>query len=148
MRIRRISSRPEESATAVVTEYRYDDARFEIYLGSDDFVDDLHTLGFRNGVTGYEPSLIYDCARTVRFSTSPINETVLDYKARYGKVSKLRYDSKSGKYGGKTVSVYGHIPVDEASSFSSDAHITPFYDDGSINLQVPASSTWNRRVLD
>lgn len=144
LRIRRISSRPEESATAVVTEYRYDDARFEIYLGSDDFVDDLHTLGFRNGVTGYEPSLIYDCARTVRFSTSPINETVLDYKARYGKVSKLRYDSKSGKYGGKTVSVYGHIPVDEASSFSSDAHITPFYDDGSINLQVPASSTWNR----
>ena len=69
---------------------------------------------------------------------------MLDYKARYGKVSKLRYDSKSGKYGGKTVSVYGHIPVDEASSFSSDAHITPFYDDGSINLQVPASSTWNR----
>lgn len=144
LRIKRISSKPEETASAVVTEYQYADAQFELTLGSDDFVDDLHTIGFWHPEILELPHLIYSCARTVRFSTSPTNETLLGYRAQYGRITKLRYNQKNEEYGGKTVSIYGHIPIDEQTFISTTAHITPFYNDGSYNLQIPASNTWSR----
>lgn len=139
LRVKKITSKPSQTANPIITEFQYSDADFDVSLSYEDFIEESYHIAFWTitDPTTQWPYKAYQCARTLRFSNIPIVGSLLNYKAHYCKVTKLQYDQENEAYNGKTVYVYNNIPVNKKQIIPHRAKITPYSGDGSYEVLMP-----------
>ena len=145
LRVKRITSKPSDEVDPTFTEFYYEDLHCDVTPGISDFVDESYNFHFFSSV-GYPvmTPYLYQCCRTLLFSTSPILSDIMDVHPWYGKVISVHYDQNLNS-NGKTVSCYDNPQMFFVRTMPQRAYITPFEGDASIKLQMPVDGMqWGR----